>query len=413
MNTTSGSTVIATPSSTTAYTVTGFVANGCSASSSVIVNVQSAATPVITYPGYPNTSALNFCQGDHVLLNAGGPYTVYSWSNGGPPIGTNQTYSATSAGTYKVTVTAANGCTASSSISVTVKASPAIPVISAVGSTTLCDDGSASVILRVTNFTNLDSLTWNNFDATSDTSITVFGNDLTFSFSNPYSFNLMVIDRITLCSSTSNDITVYTDPCGNGIYLNSKILIQGYYTAGGLMKNGGSGYLNVTAVSPDPLDVDTVTLYAMASASPFGEIDHQNGILKTNGDIRVVFGPAVHAGTSYYIKVKHHNSIETWSALPVLFTSPTTYLFITSSSQAFLNNMVVTPDNMGWAIYSGDINQDGATDGNDYLLLDPSIQNGDGGYNNNDLNGDGAVDGRDFLVLDPNIQAGVGVFTPP
>ncbi len=65
-----------------------------------------------------------------------------------------------------------------------------------------------------------------------------------------------------------------------------------------------------------------------------------------------------------------------------------------------------------FAMYSGDINQDGAIDGSDFLEIDPSIQNGDGGYMPGDLNGDGAVDGTDFLVLDPNIQLGVGTVTP-
>ena len=52
-----------------------------------------------------------------------------------------------------------------------------------------------------------------------------------------------------------------------------------------------------------------------------------------------------------------------------------------------------------FAIYSGDINQDGSIDASDFLDLDPSIQNGDGGYLVGDLNGDGAVDASDFLVV--------------
>ena len=181
------------------------------------------------------------------------------------------------------------------------------------------------------------------------------------------------------------------------------------------MKNGGSGFLNVAGISPNPLDVDTVTLYAMTASSPHVEVDRQKGILKTNGDISVVFGPAVLAGTSYYIMVKHHNSIETWSAVPVLFTLPSsTYLFSTSSSQAFGGNMVNTHDNMGWAIFTGDLTpQDGVVDAIDFLYLDPSIQNGDGGYVLHDLNGDGTVDAIDFLVLDPNIQGGIGAASPP
>ena len=74
--------------------------------------------------------------------------------------------------------------------------------------------------------------------------------------------------------------------------------------------------------------------------------------------------------------------------------------------------MTETPDQMGWAIYSGDINQDESIDGLDFLILDTSIQNGDGGYSDSDLNGDGSVDGLDYLILDINIQAGVGIIRP-
>ena len=67
---------------------------------------------------------------------------------------------------------------------------------------------------------------------------------------------------------------------------------------------------------------------------------------------------------------------------------------------------------MGYAIFSGDINQDKAIDISDFLELDPHIQNGDGGYIVYDINGDGAVDISDFLLLDPNIQNGIGAAIP-
>ena len=110
--------------------------------------------------------------------------------------------------------------------------------------------------------------------------------------------------------------------------------------------------------------------------------------------------------------MRHRNSVETWSNTPIILTDTTNYSFISSSAQAYGNNEVKTFDNMGFAIYSGDINQDGAIDGSDFLELDPYIQNGDGGYIVGDLNGDGSVDASDFLILDPNMQNGIGSSTP-
>ena len=99
-----------------------------------------------------------------------------------------------------------------------------------------------------------------------------------------------------------------------------------------------------------------------------------------------------------------------------------TFAFKFSSAQtnnAFGDNLKIVDSTLVganyeyiFAIYSGDIDQNGSIDASDFLELDPSIQNGDGGYVVGDLNGDGAVDASDFLVLDPNIQNGVGAATP-
>ena len=191
------------------------------------------------------------------------------------------------------------------------------------------------------------------------------------------------------------------------------IWIESFYTGNGLMDNSGAGgCLFVTGISQDPLDVDSIFISAMSDQPPYVEIDRQPGILKSNGEVTLTFGTSVVAGNSYYIKVVHRNSIETWSAAPVTFNPGMTYSFISDATQAYLSNMARTPDNMGWAIYSGDINQDGTIDATDFLELNPSIQNGDFGYFVGDLNGDGSVDASDFLSLDPNIQLGIGAAIP-
>jgi hypothetical protein len=56
--------------------------------------------------------------------------------------------------------------------------------------------------------------------------------------------------------------------------------------------------------------------------------------------------------------------------------------------------------------YSGDLNDDGSSDGSDFLVLDPLIQNHIAGYQVADLTGDNVLDTADFLILDRNIMAG-------
>ena len=92
---------------------------------------------------------------------------------------------------------------------------------------------------------------------------------------------------------------------------------------------------------------------------------------------------------------------------------PTTaYSFSSSTSQAYSGNEAITFDALYAAMFTGDINQDGAVDGSDFIDFDIANQAGAGGYEVADLNGDGAVDGSDFLLYDPNNQNGVGAATP-
>lgn len=113
------------------------VSNGtCSDTTTTIaVTVNAAPTASITAGG-PTT----FCTGDNVTLTAAGA-NGYLWSNGA----TTQSITVSASGTYFVTVTGVNGCTANSnSIAVTVVAPPAAN-ISAGGPTTFCQGGSVTL----------------------------------------------------------------------------------------------------------------------------------------------------------------------------------------------------------------------------------------------------------------------------
>ena len=173
-----------------------------------------------------------------------------------------------------------------------------------------------------------------------------------------------------------------------------------------------TGYLFIVGVVAGSNDVDTIEL-SLINPVTMEVAGLTKTILKSNGDAVAGIGGSVIIGNPYYIRIKHRNSVETWSNVPVVITPSSTYLFTASQSSAFGDNLTETFDHMGWAIFSGDINHDGAVDALDYVELDPSIQAGDGGYSIGDLNGDGAVDALDYLIMDPNIQNGVGTISPP
>ncbi|OWY24436.1 hypothetical protein C7N43_36675, partial [Sphingobacteriales bacterium UPWRP_1] len=116
------------PTVTTTYTVTVSNASGCTDTDSVTITVGQA-----TANAGPDVI---ICAGECVNLSASGG-VQYSWSNGQTSGHINVSPSATT--TYTVTVTGANGCTGSDSVTVTVQSATA----NAGTDQTICEGGSA------------------------------------------------------------------------------------------------------------------------------------------------------------------------------------------------------------------------------------------------------------------------------
>ncbi|MFN5347875.1 MAG: beta strand repeat-containing protein, partial [Bacteroidota bacterium] len=149
-------------------------AGPCSAASvSTVITINT--TPSVTISG--NTA---YCAGGSTSLTASGADS-YVWST----TATTATITAT-AGTYSVVGTAANGCTASASITVIENALPAAPVVSASGATTFCTGGSVTLTSDY-----VGGNTWSN-GATTDA--------ITVSTSGSYSVTYTDVNG---CSATS------------------------------------------------------------------------------------------------------------------------------------------------------------------------------------------------------------------
>ena len=116
-------------------------------------------------------------------------------------------------------------------------------------------------------------------------------------------------------------------------------------------------------------------------------------------------------GSSYYIVVKHRNSVETWNSNPLSFGGTTvSYNFSSSAGQAFGNNLKLIAGK--YVVQVGDINQDGIIDANDFVAVDNDAANFLSGYLNTDVNGDGFVDEADFTMVNSNASVFVGKITP-
>ena len=162
-----------------------------------------------------------------------------------------------------------------------------------------------------------------------------------------------------------------------------------------------------------PMDIaDTITIELHQSGGSHSLEYSSTGLLNTTGLTTINF-PSSTNGKYYYIVIKHRNSIETWSADSVLLSNTgTTYDFSSFAAQSFGDNMSVDVNIGLHLIYSGDINQDGSIDFNDYPDLDISSNNGDLGYLVTDLNGDASVDFNDYPILDINSNNGIITLKP-
>ena len=174
------------------------------------------------------------------------------------------------------------------------------------------------------------------------------------------------------------------------------MFIQGFYNAG----------TNSTVN-------DTVTVIMRQSNAPYNAVDSSKAVISNNGTGSFSFSNAQN-GVYYYIELKHRNSIETWSNATQRFMSNyLAYNFTTSGTQAFGGNMIQVDNSpLRFAIYGGDVSQDGIVDATDAGEIDNDANNFLTGYVNTDLTGDEVVDASDAAICDNNASNFVTKVTP-
>ena len=189
LNTTTGTTVTANPSSTTTYTVTGTTSDGCVTTDEVTVNVNNL--PLATF----TASNSSVCEGAAVTLtaNSGSGYT-YSWSDGTNEVGITQSIAInlTASRNFTVTVTNASGCSETSSAA-TITVYP-IPVVTISASATLVCPGTSATLTA----SSAASYLWSSGETTQA---------ITVSPTSASSYSVRIIDA-NGCSATSLVTTV-------------------------------------------------------------------------------------------------------------------------------------------------------------------------------------------------------------
>lgn len=161
---------------------------------------------------------------------------------------------------------------------------------------------------------------------------------------------------------------------------------------------------------------DTVKVTFRSSISPYLVLCARSAKLNSLGIVNFITGPCNTCGISYFMVIDHRNSIETWSAAPVIFDNFTGALDwngTTLATQTYGNN-VIQVDNfpVRYAIPGGDVNQDETVDASDLSAVDNDASVSLSGYVPTDVTGDDFVDAGDVSICDNNASNIVSVIKP-
>lgn len=215
---------IASPTSTTTYIVTA--TNGAQTDiDTVVVSVLSSITPAI------NATSNSICPGSNVTLSSSG-YTSYTWSNGS----TSSSTIITQANTYTLTVTNAQSCTGTNSITIQQGQTPS-PTISST-QPYLC--GGNSTTLSVGNFS---AYHWSNNATTSTITVSQGGN-----------YSVTVTNSSGCSASTSFNLLAYSLPTATVVASGSLTFCNGGSVT--LTANSGTGYTYKWSTGANTASID-------------------------------------------------------------------------------------------------------------------------------------------------------------
>jgi hypothetical protein len=152
----------------------------------------------------------------------------------------------------------------------------------------------------------------------------------------------------------------------------------------------------VSAPQYGPGIADQITVELRNSST--GAIEYSSNVyLQTNGNSSVVI-PTVHDG-SYYIYIRHRNSVAISTVTPVSFNGLTISYAFDGPAKAFGSNLLRMIDGY-YVVYGGDANQDGFVDAGDMVPVDNLSSGFAKGYLPEDLNGDGLINSADITIIE-------------
>lgn len=191
-------------------------------------------------------------------------------------------------------------------------------------------------------------------------------------------------------------IAIKPDIVANKILTITSVMLEGLYNGNGLMRqarDANGPHLPANVADHITLELHDATIYATVVYTV------QNVPLSTVGEVIVSIPPQYNA--SYYITIKHRNSLQTTTSSAVSFAGSTVNKSFGTPANVYNGNLGLSADNH-YLIYAGDVNQDGIVDTGDMNEVDNGSTSILIGYNASDVNGDGIVDTSDMNFIDTN-----------
>jgi len=160
---------------------------------------------------------------------------------------------------------------------------------------------------------------------------------------------------------------------------------------------------------------DTVKAYLHSNTSPYYVTDSAVSEIDSitfSGMFRFLNA----ASGTYYLKIKHRNSIETWSKTGgefIISGSTSSYDFTDNVTKAFGSNMMQADASpLRYAVYSGDINQDGNVNLSDVLHAYNDANTFVTGYAVSDVTGNNITDLSDVILTYNNSNLFISKVSP-
>ncbi|MBW8049908.1 MAG: T9SS type A sorting domain-containing protein [Cytophagales bacterium] len=281
LNVDTGAIVDASPSFTTTYTVTGTDNNGCSGA--VSITVVAANSPTITV----NPASPAICPGEPVTLTANGG-TTYTWS---PPQGLSSTVGASvvaspdSTTTYTVISVDANGCSGTSSITVSVN-----PFVGSFSSDKDTVDLAISFFIQFTdntsgstswswnfgdgNFATIQNPPYNYFSEGIYTVVLIVSNG---TCTDTVQKTIVVIKTTGISEDLNESLKIYPNPAAGMLIIQSNgIKIESIK----LINSLGQIVLDVVPEGTNKLDISKLT-----AGNYIVQIETEKGVVSKNVDI--------------------------------------------------------------------------------------------------------------------------------